>query len=343
MKRIRHTLCFLFLLECMPLFIKAQVAINNTGATPDTSAMLDITSTTRGLLLPRLTNTEMTQVYNPAIGLMVFNTTAQKLYNRTAGGWEVAGITSPIDTAPANNTLYSNGTAWVNSSALQHNGLNTGIGQAPELSWRLGITGNVKVTGNTQLDGNLSTTGAFQLNNGSAAAGKVLTASDASGNASWQTNTGGVANRLLTIPFTAFSATNGFASSLQILSSNNYAHFNNATSGNAHMVAPVYLPAGAVVTRMSAVYNDASAADMTFQLVKTNYEPAGGSIISQFLFPGFKTSGSVSGFFKISSNTISHTVLGLNNTYYVEIATASGANWPGNSLLIVAIEIEYTY
>ena len=50
----------------------AQVGINT--ASPDASAALDITSTTGGFLMPRMTNAERQAISNPAAGLQVFVT-----------------------------------------------------------------------------------------------------------------------------------------------------------------------------------------------------------------------------------------------------------------------------
>jgi len=50
----------------------AQVGINTSS--PHESAALDITSTTRGLLVPRMTNVERQAISNPAAGLQVFVT-----------------------------------------------------------------------------------------------------------------------------------------------------------------------------------------------------------------------------------------------------------------------------
>jgi hypothetical protein len=56
-------------------------------STPDTSAALDITSTTRGLLLPRMTTTERNAISSPADGLVIYNTTDNKFQGRAAGAW----------------------------------------------------------------------------------------------------------------------------------------------------------------------------------------------------------------------------------------------------------------
>ena len=68
--------------------ITAQVGINNSN--PHESAALDITSTTAGLLIPRMTNAQRQAISNPAAGLQVFVTDfdggSVMLYNGTKWG-----------------------------------------------------------------------------------------------------------------------------------------------------------------------------------------------------------------------------------------------------------------
>ncbi|MDG1810564.1 MAG: FISUMP domain-containing protein [Polaribacter sp.] len=52
------------------LGLNAQVGIGTTN--PDASAVLDITSTTKGLLLPRMTKAQIEAIANPAEGLLVY-------------------------------------------------------------------------------------------------------------------------------------------------------------------------------------------------------------------------------------------------------------------------------
>lgn len=49
-------------------------AINTTGSKADNSAILDISSTSQGMLVPRMTSTEKTNIVSPATGLMIFQT-----------------------------------------------------------------------------------------------------------------------------------------------------------------------------------------------------------------------------------------------------------------------------
>jgi len=50
------------------------VSVNTTGDDADASAMLDVASTTSGMLIPRMLETERTAIASPAEGLMVYQT-----------------------------------------------------------------------------------------------------------------------------------------------------------------------------------------------------------------------------------------------------------------------------
>lgn len=62
-----------------------QMSIN--GETPASTAALDITSTSRGLLIPRMTTTQRNAISTPATGLMVWNTTDTTLNQYTGNRW----------------------------------------------------------------------------------------------------------------------------------------------------------------------------------------------------------------------------------------------------------------
>ncbi|CAN5662171.1 hypothetical protein BH11BAC5_BH11BAC5_24080 [soil metagenome] len=70
------TFCLLLISSCIIHSVQAQnMAINTDGSTPDASAMVDIASTTKGFLLPRMTTTQQNAIPLPATGLLVYNTT----------------------------------------------------------------------------------------------------------------------------------------------------------------------------------------------------------------------------------------------------------------------------
>ncbi len=49
------------------------IAVNSTGSVADTSAMLDISASQKGLLIPRLSTTERNSIFQPARALLIFN------------------------------------------------------------------------------------------------------------------------------------------------------------------------------------------------------------------------------------------------------------------------------
>jgi trimeric autotransporter adhesin len=64
-----------------------QVGINTTGANPDNSAILDINSNTKGLLVPRMTAAQRLALVTPANSLVVYDSTTSHFYYYTGSTW----------------------------------------------------------------------------------------------------------------------------------------------------------------------------------------------------------------------------------------------------------------
>ena len=56
------------------VFSQNGVSINTTGAAANSSAMLDVSSTTKGILIPRITEAQKLSIVNPAMGLLIYQT-----------------------------------------------------------------------------------------------------------------------------------------------------------------------------------------------------------------------------------------------------------------------------
>jgi hypothetical protein len=81
--------------------LNAQVAVNKDGSSGNASAILDVKGTDGGMLVPRMTATEMGNIASPATGLMVFNTTENSFYYWNGSTWTAinAGGGNWVETA----------------------------------------------------------------------------------------------------------------------------------------------------------------------------------------------------------------------------------------------------
>lgn len=88
----------------------AQTAVG--GITPSSSAMLDIQSTSKGFLAPRLTSVQRDAIVNPAEGLIIYNTDTDCLNHYSGSRWyEHCGVALPLPAALGSTfTSHSNGT-----------------------------------------------------------------------------------------------------------------------------------------------------------------------------------------------------------------------------------------
>jgi hypothetical protein len=85
---------------------------NNVGIgtiTPNHSAVLEIQSNNKGLLIPRLTNLEIRNIFNPAKGLMVFQTDQREgFYYFDGKKWQSMGFANSIAADPNDWTYAGN-------------------------------------------------------------------------------------------------------------------------------------------------------------------------------------------------------------------------------------------
>ncbi|NNF34751.1 MAG: hypothetical protein HKN68_11605 [Saprospiraceae bacterium] len=87
------------------LSLNAQsISINNTGDTPDPSSMLDVQSTSKGMLIPRMSSTQRVNILNAANGLLVFDTTTSSFWFRQNGNWKELNDDTDIISDADNDT-----------------------------------------------------------------------------------------------------------------------------------------------------------------------------------------------------------------------------------------------
>jgi hypothetical protein len=167
------------------------VGVNTDGSSPDASSILDVKSTDKGILIPRMTAAQRGAIASPATGLMVYQTDATAgFYYYSGTAWVQAigpagatgatgpagatGATGPAGAAGADGKTVLNGTSnpasgtgndgdfYINTST------NTLFGPKASGSWPSGIslvgpqgaTGAAGATGATGATGAAGATGA---------------------------------------------------------------------------------------------------------------------------------------------------------------------------------------
>lgn len=83
MNKIKQLLVVLFII--ISGIMNAQIGVGTI--TPDVSAVLDIVSTDKGLLSPRMTAWERNAILNPATGLLIYNKSSSR-FNYYDAGWK---------------------------------------------------------------------------------------------------------------------------------------------------------------------------------------------------------------------------------------------------------------
>jgi len=84
---------------------------------PDASAKLDVASTTRGFLSPRMTETQRDAISSPATGLQIYNTTVDKYEIFTGTIWKTFS-TEDLGTLTAQETFASTNVRFFGELAL---------------------------------------------------------------------------------------------------------------------------------------------------------------------------------------------------------------------------------
>jgi len=87
MKKFVFLNFLLAVLFCPQLFAQQNVGIGTN--TPDNSALLDLTSVNKGLLIPRMTTAQRTAITAPATGLLVYDSNLQQFWYFNGTQWTV--------------------------------------------------------------------------------------------------------------------------------------------------------------------------------------------------------------------------------------------------------------
>jgi hypothetical protein len=127
---MKNTITSLLLFSA--IITQAQVGIGVSTANINPSAQLDVTSTTKGLLAPRMTENQKNAINSPADGLLVYQTNGTKgFYSFDGSNWVAVGGSSFPSIVEGNNlsgTLIAGHNTLINLVNFQGASQSTGVG-----------------------------------------------------------------------------------------------------------------------------------------------------------------------------------------------------------------------
>lgn len=173
----KTVLFFILFLRATSIYCQVPgVGINDDNSNPDSSAMLDVQSTKRGMLIPRMSTAQRNLITSPATGLLVFDINDNSFWFYNGSAWtKIGGVTvdatltgagtaaSPLGLAQnsASNLdiLTWNGNSWApapglwfpNGSNIAYTTRNVGIG-LNNPGRELVVKGDIVAEENTLLD-----------------------------------------------------------------------------------------------------------------------------------------------------------------------------------------------
>lgn len=155
---------------------QATHAQNNIGIgtnSPNSTAKLDVNSTTQGMLVPRMNQTQRDAISGPATGLLIFqNNNTPGFYYYTGSAWQYIDPTGG-GSSSAGADVYGNGadgaltisanTDWTSSPpasvGFQYSSItvNAGVTLTVPSGIKLRCSGNVTINGTITVEANLNT------------------------------------------------------------------------------------------------------------------------------------------------------------------------------------------
>lgn len=126
-----------------------SIGIGGSSFTPHASSILELQSSGKGILIPRMATLQRNGINTPALGLIIFNTQTNHFEYWNGTLWIAIMNENDDFSIPGSNlqTLRHNGTTWVANDLIRNNGISVGLGMAPDNINMLSVFGIVKTLG----------------------------------------------------------------------------------------------------------------------------------------------------------------------------------------------------
>jgi hypothetical protein len=325
MKKYYLMMLLIFQLASVTKIYSQNIAINGTGSLPDTSAMLDVSSTNKGFLAPRMTTLQQNNIPLPAKGLLIFNTTDNgfKVNTGTAASpvWTALSVGSgtTTNTLTYSNNILTSTTNGVGASVNIINGVSNSSANNVLSTSVNGISGSgVSIINSNALS--LSGTNLTSTINGVASGGVNLSSIVPA-----TTNTLGSSANTMT------NTTNGVAATAPIVNTNALAlsgttltsTINGVASGGVNLSSIVPATTNTLGSSANTMTNTTNGIAATAPIVNTNALSLSGTTLTSTI------NGIASGGLNLTpvvaaatTNTLSSAVNTLTNTTNGVAATA---------------------
>lgn len=356
----------LYLISSTKLNAQQGVSINSSGNNPDPSAMIDVSSTAKGALIPRMTTGERNAILSPANSLLIFNITDRclQIFNGNQMQWENIYCYLGCTAAPAMpGSISGNASPCINSAGNIYtinqvagatsytwtapSGATIVVGQGtPGVSVNFDtVSGNIAVSANNSCGAGPQQTLAVTLSTSPDAAGTISgTASvcpDQTGVSYSVSPITGATSYVWSYSGTGFSIVSGSGTN------NITADFSSATAG----IITVY--------GSNACGNGSASPDYSISIITAPSAPVAVSgtneTVNSFLANWNVSSGATTYYLDVATdagftgfvtgynnlnagNVLSNNVTGLtcNTTYYYRVRAANSCGTSSNSNTITA-------
>jgi hypothetical protein len=328
MKKYYLMMLLIFQLASVTKIYSQNIAINGTGSLPDTSAMLDVSSTNKGFLAPRMTTVQQNNIPLPAKGLLIFNTTDNgfKVNTGTAASpvWTALSVGSgtTTNTLTYSNNILTNTTNGVGASVNIINGVSNSSANNVLSTSVNGISGSgVSIINSNALS--LSGTNLTSTINGVASGGVNLSSIVPA-----TTNTLGSSANTMT------NTTNGVAATAPIVNTNALAlsgttltsTINGVASGGVNLSSIVPATTNTLGSSANTMTNTTNGIAATAPIVNTNALALSGTTLTSTI-NGIASGGvNLSSIVPVTTNTLGSSANTMTNTTNGIAATAPIVN-----------------
>lgn len=208
---MKNLLLILFVIIITNIFSQG-VAINNDGSNPNSSAILDVKSTDKGVLIPRMSQSQRNLISSPATGLLIYQSDGTSgFYYYNGSAWVIMNYGNTVSAGSSN--YIQNGTS---SQTADYN-----ISGDGTIGTNLSVGGNETLTGDININGSDingpgisgGSNGVLRINSNTDV--RIALDKDGNGTQSFDVTNDGGSTPVFTVTETGNVTTNGYVRMLE--------------------------------------------------------------------------------------------------------------------------------